>query len=125
MKRIVLFLSCLFLFATGAMAAGSAVQVPTLSGSDVLLPKKFIDTITTDVKAPVVAVMHDAVGEGKEVPMVFDGTNWVAKGAKGADFHPALKTKDGYVWAKIENVWSTSAAFVGWRDGRVCVRVLN
>ncbi len=124
-KLTALFVAMFFVLAGSfAYATGSAVKVPTVSGNDVLIPQALIDTVAKGVKTPnIVAVMHDAI-QGHEVPMTFDGTNWVAPGARGADFHPALKTADGtYVWAKIEDVWSTGSEFVKWRKAGPCLNL--
>ena len=117
-KLISMFIGmCLFL-TIGIAFAGSPVGVPTVDGNDVLVPNSLIATVTDDpTNATVVAVFHDAVGVGAEVPMRFDGNNWVIPGGRGADVHPAVKTADGqYKWAKIENVWSTGSDFVKFRS---------
>ncbi len=123
MKKIfMLLIAMCFMFTTGIAFAASAVTVPTVSGNDVLMPPAFINTVANSGDK-VVAVMHDARGASHEVAMTFDGTNWIAPGARGADFHPAVKTAEGYKWARIEDVWDTGAAFVKWRDAGPCLHV--
>jgi hypothetical protein len=124
---VVLFAVFCLLFAGASInletaSAAGAVSVPTASGNDVLLPKAFIDTVS-QYGDNVVAVFHDVRGDGHEVPMTFDGVNWIAPGARGADFHPAVKTDKGYQWALIEAVWDTGSAFVKWRPNGPCLNV--
>ncbi len=120
-KFIMLFIGMCFLIGSGNVFAAA---VPTVSGQDVIVPVALIATISDSPStATVVAIMHDAKGAGHKVPMTFNGTDFIAPGAKGADFHPAIMDGNKPNFAKIEEVWDTNASFIHWRRGGPCLNV--
>jgi len=122
MKKLICFTMFTLFMLTSISFAGSSV--PTASGDDVIVPVSLIATISDDpANAQVFAIMHDAKGAGHKVSMTFNGTDFIAHGARGADFHPVIMDGDKPNWAKIEEVWSTDAAFVKWRRGGPCLHV--
>lgn len=106
-------------FASTAMASGPLA--PVAEGNDVLFPSVFIATGGT---GEVRCAYHDLTGTAADQPMQQRGNGWAAIGGRGLDIHPFVLGPDGKkTWCKIEEIWSTDAAFVKWRPAGPCIHV--